>query len=931
MQSKIVLITALIILSCQGLRAQVGYVEGYVRDENHETLPGAHVRISELNTGAATNLEGYFRINHIPVGTYTLEVSFVSFQSQQLQISVQESVSTTLDVTMHTEAQEMEEVLVEAEIMRDNDLALLDMRRKSLQILEGLSVRQMRRLGANDVASAMRYMTGVTVEKGKYIYVRGLGDRYNKAFLNGADIPGLDPNRNTTQMDIFPSYLLNNVVVYKTFSAHLPGDFAGGYVDIETKSVPDAATLYFSSGLGFNANAHLNSNYLTYTGGKFDWLAINDGSRKLPTTLQEGIPNINTAERDSEAAKRLTNSAQSFSLQQFSPHMQSRFLNSRHVFSVGNRYQLLNRPIGYTFTLSYQRDLDAYREGNSGVYKQRGSESYSLTPLLNLDDQKSTEDVLWGALLNVGYRFSEGQNLNISFMHNRKGNKTVRMQAGKKPEDDPDLNYYTQGLWYTQNSISMLQFRGNHTFQSNESFNIKWVASHTASRIYQPDLRFFTYGQTGDDGIYRIQAALGQLPTRYYRDMHAQLSDFRMHTTKTLPSQVSLKSGVAFSYSHRDFDESQYQYNHTGIASLPNGDPNEYVQTENLWSLENRDGVYLSEASIQANSYTAGQQIWASYFLTEIPLQRLTLSAGLRYEGTDLSLTSEDEQQGEGKLNVHDLLPSLSLTYKTQAITLRSAYGRTLARPTFRELAPYASFNFIGDYILVGNPSLTRTTIHNLDLSAEHYPSRGGEMFSVGLFYKDFRHPIERTFNIKAPTPELTFRNVAQAQVVGIETGMKKRLDALHEVLNGFTAGANLTWIYSWVRIDEEELQLIRAYDPLAASTRPMYGQSPYIINMYLTYKRKQDLEATLSYNTFGRRISVITPGVPSIYELPRHDLGVNISKRLNNSWRMSFSVRDILNASYRFAQELNEQKYFAQRYQLGTNYSLSFSYLIEK
>ena len=171
--------------------------------------------------------------------------------------------------------------------------------------------------------------------------------------------------------------------------------------------------------------------------------------------------------------------------------------------------------------------MDAYREGNSGVYKQRGSESYSLTPLLNLDDQKSTEDVLWGALLNVGYRFAEGQSLNMSFMHNRKGNKTVRMQAGKKPEDDPDLNYYTQGLWYTQNSISMLQLSGKHSFRDNESFDIKWVASHTTSRIYQPDLRFFTYGQTGEDGIHRIQAALGQLPTRYYRDMHAQLSDFR--------------------------------------------------------------------------------------------------------------------------------------------------------------------------------------------------------------------------------------------------------------------------------------------------------------------------------------------------------------------------------------------------------------------
>ena len=930
MRNNIVFIIGLVVLSLQILYAQTGFIEGYVRDETRETLPGANVWISMLNKGASTNLDGFFRIEDVPVGEYTLEISFVSFQTQQLAVIVKEDIAATLNITMHMQAQEMEEVFVEAEIMRDNDAALLDLRRKSLHVLEGLSVRQMRRLGANNVASAMRYMTGVTVEEGKYIYVRGLGDRYNRAFLNGADIPGLDPNRNTTQMDIFPSYLLDNVIVYKSFAANLPGDFAGGYVDIETKSVPDAATFYFSSGLGFNANAHFNTNYLTYTGGKLDWLAIDDGTRKLPSILREGIPNINTAERNPQAAQRLTNSAQAFPLQQFSPHTQSRFLNQRYLFSAGNRYQLFNRPIGYTFMLSYQRDLDAYREGNSGVYKQRGSGSYTLAPLLNLNDQKSAEDVLWGGLLNVGYRFAQGQSLNLSFMHNRKGNKTVRMQEGAKPEDDPDLNYYTQGLWYTQNSMSTLQLRGKHTFSANESFNMHWVASHTASRIYQPDLRFFTHGRTGEHGIYRIQAALGQLPTRYYRDMYAQLNDFRLHTTKTLSSQITLQSGLAFSSSQREFSESQYQYSHTGVAKLPNGEPDEYIRAENLWSTENPNGTYLTDASIRANNYEANQQVWAAYFLTNIPLHMLTLSTGLRYEGTDLSLISKDQQKDEGKLHVHDLLPSLSLSYKTDDITLRSTYGRTLARPTFRELAPYASFDFIGDYVLVGNPSLKRTAIHNIDLAAEHYPSRD-EIFSAGLFYKEFHQPIERTFNIKAPTPELTFRNVSKAQVLGAEAGMKKKLDALHERLNGFTLGANLAWIYSWVRIDAEELQLIRAYNSSASSRRPMYGQSPYVINFYLTYKRLQNFEATLSYNTFGRRISVITPGVPSIYELPRHALDINLSKKLNKAWRMRFSVRDILNASYRFAQELNEQKYFAQKYRLGTNFSLSFSYLIEK
>ena len=915
--------------------AEKGVISGRVWDDVNDPLYGATVLIEGTSSGAVTDIDGAFSLKNLEPGTYRLKVEYVSFVPQVIEVKLSAGEELNLEVRLKEEVTELDEVVIEGTAVRNNRYAMLDMKKKSVHVLEGLSVAQMKRLGDNNLGTAMRRVTGVTIEGGQYVYVRGLSDRYNTTYLNGAQVPGLDPDRNTIQMDLFPSHLIDNVVVYKTFSADLPGDFSGGYIDIETKRIPDSFVFHATASLGFNSSVGLSNNFLSYQGGRLDWLGLDDGYRALPAEVQAGVPSISQAENSPERARQLTAATRSFNSTQMSPYFGSAAPNQRYLLSTGNRTNFFGRPLGFMVTLIYNRSFQAYQNGQSGVFKQRGSTSLTLDPLLSLTDNQSEENVLWGGLLGLGYRLAPGHQIGVDVIHNQKGEKITRQQSGIKPGDAPDLRYYTNGLWFTQKNLSALQLNGSHEMTNTEE--LQWIVSHSISRIYQPDLRFFTFGhyqrEDAASPVYIIEPSIGQLPTRYFRDMRENLSDARIHYRNEISESLTLKTGVSYNIRFRVFEESQYRYNSEQAALVPNGNPNEYVSGQNIWSTDNEEGSYLSDATISANNYEGRQQVWATYLSAEKELfDHLTLKLGARYEGTALSLISRDEALEEGRLLLHDILPSAQLAYRPWGdwLVFRTAYGRTIARPSFRELAPFASFDFIGDYLLQGNPKLVRSLIDNIDLSVEYYP-QPGETFSLGLFYKHFQQPIERTFNIVASNAELTYRNVDRAQAMGLELGFAKNMAFIAPFFSSFTLGGNFTYMYSWVQIDKEELVQERALNPNASARRPLFGQSPFIVNATLNYESpKNGWEGTLGYNFFGKRLSVVTPGGPNVYELPRSLLDLSIGKHFSQRWKLRFSARNLLNARFAFAQTLNDNRFYAAQNRRGRVFSMSCSYTIE-
>ena len=224
-------------------------------------------------------------------GVYTFEVSYIGYAALNIsEITVTEGQVTILDLRLKEEGALLEEVVVSAKAIRNTETALMTIQKKSPNLLDGISSQQFKRVGDSNAAAAIQRVPGVSVQGGKYVFVRGLGDRYTKSILNGMDIPGLDPDRNTVQMDIFPTNIIDNIIVVKSFTPDLPADFTGGVVNIVTKDFPEEKQMNLSLGTSFNPSMHLNNNYLSYKGSKTDWLGFDNGLRDLPFDKSNKIP-----------------------------------------------------------------------------------------------------------------------------------------------------------------------------------------------------------------------------------------------------------------------------------------------------------------------------------------------------------------------------------------------------------------------------------------------------------------------------------------------------------------------------------------------------------------------------------------------------------------------------------------------------------------
>src|SRR5690606_27886921 len=271
---------------------QEGTVRGKIMDgEFNDVLPFANVSVSGSPAiGTTTDFEGDYTID-LNAGTYTLVFSFVGYTTQEVaEVVVQEGKTTEVNITSHASSAVLDEVVVTTTVRKNTESSVLNLQKNSVTLMDGLSLESIKKSGASDIASAIKSVPGVSVQDGKYVYVRGLGDRYTRSSLNGMDIPGLEPDKNTVQMDIFPTNILENVIVLKSASADLPADFTGGVVNIVTKDFPTQKQLSFSASLGYNPNMHFNDNFLSYQGGATDFLGFDDGTRDLPFPENSNIP-----------------------------------------------------------------------------------------------------------------------------------------------------------------------------------------------------------------------------------------------------------------------------------------------------------------------------------------------------------------------------------------------------------------------------------------------------------------------------------------------------------------------------------------------------------------------------------------------------------------------------------------------------------------
>lgn len=956
MKKHILILTLLSFTSLVALAQEKGQISGTIVDaENGETIIGASVGITGTTKGDATDLDGNFTIRNLDSGLYSITVSYISYQTQTItDINVVSGETTKLDIALNSDVTNLDEITVTAEAILNNEAGLLRQRQKSIAFSDAISAETISQSGSGDAAAAMKKVVGASVVDGKYIYVRGLGDRYSSTHLNGAELPSADPNRKSFQLDIFPSNLLENIVTLKTFTPNKPGNFSGGLVDISTKDFPNQLSLQISTSNSWNSQTSLDNTLLT-SASSTDWLGYDDGSRDLPDEVEDyfnngasQFPSGTSASRDPGLADTLNNLSNSFN-PDFTPENKTPFLNQSYSISIGNRASLFGRELGYVGSLSYGQSYSQYANGFNGRYAQIGSSNQTdaLSPIFEYSDEKGSRNIDLGGLLNLAYKITEDNKIGMTYLRTQSGSTSGRILNGTNEDATGTLS--NSVLEYVERSLSSFQLDGKHYFPNLLKTTFEWkgtLASNTQSEPQRRQIALLAEDRVlggQDTTLYSFPNGFA-LPSAFYRDLEE--SNVNLSADLTIPFVSfnniggNFKIGLSSIETEREFRENIFDYvlgspNSVSLNELK-GDLDAYFAMTGIIGQDNLGrpifGVVPRRISDTRNNFDGDKSVFSYYAMIELPISSsLKVVGGVRIEDAEINIASLDTSVARGRLSNRDLLPSLNSIYSlNDRMNLRASFTKTLARPTFRELAPYASAEFTNGGIERGNQDLKRTLITNYDLRWEWFPS-SGDVIAVSGFYKVFENPIESVIEVEFGDGDFTYQNVPEASVIGIEFEVRKNLAFLTEALKYFTVSTNLTFVDSDVKIPEEELIVIRNTEPNASDERQLQGQSPFILNFDVSYSNPEiGLNSSLNFNSFGDRLSKVSAGAsPDIFERSYSTLDFLMSKSISNNFELSFSAKNLLDPVIKRSQEFKNQEFVNSSYKRGRSFSFGVKYKI--
>lgn len=932
--------------------AQQGYVRGKVIDaETGEPLIGATVAVPGTTRGTTTDFDGNYSLNLDP-GTYTISISYVSYETQTFEeVEVTAGETTIINANLGEATTELQEVVVTARARERTETALQVKKRKSAVVMDGISAQHISRLGDSDAAGALKRVTGVTVQGGKYVYVRGLSDRYMTITLNGAVIPGLDPNFNTVQMDLFPANIIENMMVSKTYTPDHQS-FTAGLVDVQTKDFPAQFTLQASASVGFNSQAHFNDNFLSYEHGDLDWIGFDDGIRDVPENLQN-VELVEPSQVISEPQQMFDQSAQFNKI--LGTEMVTAPINQSYSFSVGNQLDIFNnQSLGFVAAFTYSNKSSFFADGRRDDYEAQNATLAQPTELLSEDN--GSNDIIWSGLLSTSIKIDNNNRIRLTYLRNQNGIRTSRYMNGATfASDSYDMS--RTNLEYLERSLSAYQIGAKHVITGLNNFTIDWMSSYTHSIQNEPDIRFFINEiielDGGEDTLYEVRS--NRKPERRYREMWEYNWHSKIDFTAPInvgDEEVKIKFGGSFLEKFRNSEEDRYTIEVIGSTPTDvfreSGNPADYVVDQNLFGFNDQLlGSYYGndEFTNQIYSFNGKDIIPAGYIMADFPLfGKLRVVGGARFERTDMLIYNKIDtvkfnrrsqiarfEESRSDTIFDNVLPAINLTYQfNESMNLRLGYSKSISRPTFRERAPFQYYEYSLNATVLGNPKLGIGLIDNFDIRWEYY-FNPGELLSVSGFYKNLTNTIER-YKVSSTNNLISYRNGNDAIVYGAELEFRKNLDFIG--LNNIQFGVNASYIYSETDVDSTRLELARSVVEDFPSTRPMFGQAPYILNFYIAYNNDElGLASNLGFNVDGEKIVVVNRfQTPDVYEKPYPALNFNISKSIFNDFIIKFSAENIINPNFEQSFELDDgTEYFFRKYTNGRTFSLSLSYAFSK
>jgi len=906
---------------------------GKVTDKDSgEELIGVSITVVGKSVGSLTNVDGEYSLLIEP-GTYDIRYSYVGYQLLAKQIVVKEPL-TRQDIQLKTENVQAEEIVVQAEIATATEAALLAQQRKSLSVSDAISAEQIKRTPDSDAGEAIKRVTGVSLVGGKFVFVRGLGERYSSTQINGVSVPSPEPDKKIVPFDLISTNMIENMITIKTFLPDQPGNFGGGLVKIRTKEFPDEFQLSAGVSGGLNSITHFRD-LPRYNGGRLDFLGFDDGSRRL----QGGLPNLGLA--TTTRADQLT-VANTFN-RVFYPTTGSYGPNYGYNFAMGGQFQIGDRPLGYIASLNYGADA-TYKEQeiffpSAGQINPVGGGDQTANQ--SFLSRAASYNVAWGGLFNLSFRADDNNKLGLKSTYNRTSEDETIVAFGTRALANDSVR--STRLRFIERALFSSQLSGNHFVNGLAKSEIEWIVAYASAVRSEPDNRETSYIR-GGDGSYRFDNGAGR-NLRFFSDNSDRIFEGKFDWSIPFRQWDDLNSkfkfGALYNTKNRNFEARRFTYRDPfGIAVASRLPPEQIFLPERIAD----STLNIEDATVITDNFTAEENTVAGYAMVEIPLvQKLRFIGGARVERNRFNISYPFRERGviiteSNGFNQTNILPSLNLIWSpSEEVNFRLAFSQTVAQPELRELAPFR----FDDYrtSTFGNPFIVQTRIQNYDLRLEWYP-RAGEYIAVSGFFKSFDKPIERVqlFGIVQGTLiQNSVINAASAINFGGEFEFRKRLDFIASALSDFALGINVSILSSRITLPEEvilfdvssttkENQEIRLPSQgfFSSTSRPLQGQSPYIVNASLGYDNREiGLSATLLYNVVGRRIILVGgQGIPDAYEEPRNQVDFSVAKTFGKL-QSKVSIKNILNDRYlQTIGQFNTERYF-----VGQGYALSFSY----
>lgn len=911
------------------LMAQNGKITGKVVDATDGLeIIGAAVQIKGTTKGTATDFEGKFTIENVEPGTYTVQVSYLSYSNKEISgVVVKPNGVVTLNVSLVSAANDLNEIVVQVEYKRETMNAILIDQKNASSIGDGISADVIKTTPAKTTSDVLKKVSGASIQDNKFAIIRGLNDRYNAAFINGAPLPSSEADRKAFSFDIFPSNLIDNMVITKTATPDMPAEFAGGIIQISTKDIPDKNFYTLSLGSSVHSLTTFQP-WMKSQGGKYDFLGLDDGTRAIPSAFPGSDQFSSLPRRQRQAYSSLFKNT-------FGPiEVASAAPNTNFQFTMGQKTKLFGKDFGSIFALTYNnsyRRTPALRQDFAGDDK-----------VFEFNDEQYSRNVLWGALWNLSYKLNNNNKISFRNMFNVNTEDQVTVREGQDIAAS-GLDRKAYAIFYNQNLLYTGQLIGEHLFEKAKNLKVKWVLGYSDITRDIPDFRRLRYNRVpsaNNENPYIAFLTTNASPNdagRFYSNLDESV--YSGSVDFSLPLDIkgkksTLKFGYYYQSRVRDFNVrvlgnviNSTTYFNPDLLRLGIGD------IFNPTNFMDSTGFSIAESTNKSDSYDASSSLNSGYAMLDMKLTvRLRAVFGVRVEAFSQNVYAESNSNVPTDItrsNV-DVLPSLNLAYElSQKSNLRFAASQTLSRPEFRELAPFSFFDFNNFVEIVGNSELQRAKITNLDLRYELFPGNG-QLISGSVFFKHFQNPIEQTLNsdIGGGTLSTTYRNATSATNFGLELEYRKSLEFIGAWFNRLTLATNLALIQSEVNLE----------NVAGASNRPLQGQSPFVFNMSLNYKDEKNWSGAISVNRVGKRIAFVGTDIyPDFYENPRWVVDLSVNKSiLKDKLEIKMNLADLLAQDLVFYQNKvgNTNTNFEEnsdnvmrRFRYGRTVSIGLSY----